>query len=184
VPQAESKFFNGHTNVTDSRFLCFGVKGLMDVNQRLRDTLLFNLLSFMSNELLGRGNTVAAIDETYLYLNNKTAVEYIRNAMKRVRKKESAMILASQNLSDFLIPGVKEYTKPLFSIPTHQFLFFPGNIDARDFTDTLQLEQAEYELIRHPKNAHCLFKCGNERYYLRVIAPEHKQALFGEAGGR
>ena len=198
---AESKFFNGHTNVTDGglpnapgerlsqarlsgSFLCFGVKGLMDTNQRLRDTLLFNLLSFMSNELLGRGNTVAAIDELYMYLNNKTAVEYIRNAMKRVRKKESAMILASQNISDFLIPGVKEYTKPLFSIPTHQFLFFPGNIDARDFTDTLQLEQAEYELIRHPKNAHCLFKCGNERYYLRVIAPAHKRALFGEAGGR
>ena len=26
-------------------------------------------------------------------------------------------------IDDFLIEGVKEYTKPLFSIPTHQFLF-------------------------------------------------------------
>jgi len=60
---AESKFFDGHTNVTDSDFLCFGVKGLMGVNQRLRDALLFNLLSFMSHALLVRGNTVAAIDD-------------------------------------------------------------------------------------------------------------------------
>ncbi|MCL2447279.1 MAG: ATP-binding protein [Oscillospiraceae bacterium] len=181
---AESKFFDGYTNVTDSDFLCFGVKGLMGVNQRLRDALLFNLLSFMSHALLVRGNTVAAIDEIYLYLNNQTAIEYIRNCMKRVRKQESAMILATQNISDFLIPAVKEYTKPLFAIPTHQFLFYPGNIDPRDFTDTLQLEQAEFDLIRQPKTGHCLFKCGNERYYLHVIAPEHKRAMFGSGGGR
>ena len=94
------------------------------------------------------------------------------------------MILATQNISDFLIPGIREYTKPLFAIPTHQFLFYPGNIDPRDFTDTLQLEQAEYDLIKQPKTGHCLFKCRNERYYLHVIAPEHKRALFGSAGGR
>ena len=29
---AESKYFNGHTNITDSNFLVFGVKGLMDTN--------------------------------------------------------------------------------------------------------------------------------------------------------
>ena len=77
--------------------------------------MLFNILSYMSNKLLGEGNTVASIDELYLFLSNLTAIEYIRNAMKRVRKKDSAMILASQNIDDFLIPSVKEYTKPLFS---------------------------------------------------------------------
>ena len=77
--------------------------------------MLFNVLSYMTNELLGKGNTVAAIDELYLFLTNMTAIEYIRNASKRVRKKESSVILASQNIDDFLIEGVKEYTKPLFS---------------------------------------------------------------------
>ena len=38
--------------------------------------------------------------------------------MKRVRKKESSIILASQNIEDFLIPSIREFTKPLFSIPT------------------------------------------------------------------
>ena len=42
---AESKYFNGYTNIIDSEFLCFGVKGLMDTNKRLKDTLLFNILS-------------------------------------------------------------------------------------------------------------------------------------------
>lgn len=44
---AESKYFNGHTNITDSHFLVFGVKGLMDTNKRLKDAMLFNILSFM-----------------------------------------------------------------------------------------------------------------------------------------
>ena len=181
---AESKFFDGHTNITDSHFITFGVKGLLQASKNIRNALLFNVLSFMSNELLTTGNTVASIDEFYLFLTNLTAVEYIRNFMKRVRKKDSAVILASQNLEDFNIDGIREYTKPLFSIPTHAFLFNAGNIEAKFYIDSLQLEQSEYNLIRYPQRGVCLYKCGNERYNLMVTAPEHKEKLFGTAGGR
>ena len=180
----ESKYFNGHTNIVDDKFLCFGVKGLMDTNRRLKDAMLFNILSYMTNELLGKGNTAAVIDELYLFLTNMTAIEYIRNASKRVRKKESSVILASQNIDDFLIDGVKKYTKPLFSIPTHQFLFNAGNIEPKIYIDIMQLEPSEFELIKYPERGTCLYRCGNERYLLQVIAPEFKQKMFGKAGGR
>ena len=181
---AESKYFNGHTNIIDDRFLCFGVKGLMDTNKRLKDAMLFNILSYMSNELLGKGNTAASIDELYLFLTNMTAIEYIRNACKRVRKKDSAIIMASQNIEDFLIPSIREFTKPLFSIPTHHFLFNPGQINPREYMDALQLEESEFDLIKFPERGVCLFKCGNERYLLQVIAPDYKSAMFGTAGGK
>lgn len=181
---AESKYFNGHTNITDDAFLCFGVKGLMDTNKRLKDAMLFNILSYMSNELLGKGNTMASIDELYLFLTNMTAIEYIRNAAKRARKKDSGVIMASQNIEDFLIPSIKEYTKPLFSIPTHQFLFNAGQINPKEYMDALQVEPSEFELIKYPERGTCLYRCGNERYLLQVIAPEYKSALFGKAGGR
>ena len=93
-------------------------------------------LAFMSNQLLGQGNTAASIDELYLFLTNLTAIEYIRNASKRVRKKESSVILASQNIEDFLLPSIREMTKPLFSIPTHQFLFNAGQINPKEYMDT------------------------------------------------
>ena len=99
------------------------------------------------NELLTQGNAAASLDEFYLFLSNLTAVEYVRNFSKRVRKKDSAVIIASQNLEDFNLDGIREYTKPLFSIPTHQFLFNAGSIDAKFYTDTLQLEECEYQLI-------------------------------------
>lgn len=181
---AESKFFNGHTNITSNDFITFGVKGVLNASKNLRNALLFNVLSYMSNELLTTGNTAASIDELYLFLTNLTAIEYIRNFMKRVRKKESAVILASQNLEDFNIEHIRELTKPLFSIPTHQFLFNAGSIDAKFYMDTLQLEKSEFELIRYPQQGVCLYKCGNERYNLMVHAPEHKARLFGNAGGR
>ena len=181
---AESKYFNGHTNITDDAFLVFGVKGLLDTNKRLKDAMLFNILSFMSNQLLGKGNTAASIDELYLFLTNMTAIEYIRNAMKRVRKKDSSIILASQNIEDFLLPEIKEFTKPLFSIPAHHFLFNPGNISPTAFIDTLQLEESEYSLIKYPERGTCLYRCGNERYLLQVLAPAYKAGLFGSAGGR
>ncbi|MDD4406151.1 MAG: DUF87 domain-containing protein [Parabacteroides sp.] len=181
---AESKFFNGHTNITSDRFIVFGVKGLLKASKNVKNALLFNVLSFMSDKLLTEGNTAAAIDELYLFLTNTTAIEYIRNFMKRVRKKESSVILSSQNLEDFNIEGIRELTKPLFSIPTHTFLFNAGAVDEKFYRDTLQLEESEYKLIRFPQRGVCLYKCGNERYNLAVHVPSYKEKLFGKAGGR
>lgn len=181
---ADARFFNGHTNITNSKFLVFCVKGLDNMAENLRNTLLFSLLSYMSDQLLTLGNSVAAIDELYLWLSDPTVITYIRNALKRVRKKESALFLASQNLEDFTQPGIRELTRPLFSIPVHQFIFNGGNVDKKFFMDNLQLEESEYALIRDPQRGSCLYKCGNERYLLQVRAPEYKQTIFGTAGGR
>ena len=181
---ADAQFFNGHTNITSSRFLVFGVKGMLSAARNVRNAMLFNVLSYMSDKLLTEGNTVAALDELYIWLSNPTAIEYIRNCLKRVRKKESAMLLASQNLEDFDQEGIREMTKPLFSIPPHQFLFNAGSIDKRSYMDMLQLEEAEYNLIKFPQRGVCLYKCGNERYLLEVHAPAYKEKLFGSAGGR
>ncbi len=179
-----SCYFNGHTNITSSDFLVFGVQGIMDTNKRLRDTILFNIISYMSNELLVRGNSVAAVDELYLFLNNPTIVEYIRNMMKRARKRDSLLILSSQNVEDFLLPSVQTMTKPLFSTPSHRFLFHPGACSETDYMAALQINASEFALIKDPERRKCLYCCGNERYFLEVITPDYKMELFGKAGGR
>ena len=181
---SDSQFFNGHTNITSHRFLVFGVKGLITAAENVKNAMLFNVLSYMTDQLLNAGNTVAALDELYIWLSNPTTISYIRNALKRVRKKDSAILMASQNLEDFDQEGIREMTRPLFSIPPHQFLFNPGSISPKAYMDMLQLESSEFELIKFPHKGHCLYKCGNERYHLQVIAPEYKQALYGTAGGK
>lgn len=165
------------------------ISRLLQASKNVRGAMLFNILSYMSDRLLTIGNTTAALDELYVWLSDNvsvgtTIIEYIRNTLKRVRKKESNLIMASQNLEDFDREGIRELTKPLFAIPPHQFIFNCGSIDKRFYMDLLQLEEAEYNLIRFPQRGVCLFKCGNERYLLEVHAPAYKEALFGTAGGR
>ena len=71
-----------------------------------------------------------------------------------------------------------------YPIPPHQFLFNAGSIDKRSYMEMLQLDEAEYNLIKFPQRGVCLYKCGNERYLLEVHAPTYKEKLFGTAGGR
>ena len=181
---ADAKFFNGHSNLTSTRFLVFGVKGLNEVAANVRSTILLNLLSYMSDKLLVEGRTVAALDELYLWLSNPIAIEYIRNCLKRVRKRDSALMMASQNLEDFNQREVREMTKPLFAIPPHQFFFNPGTTEKQFFTNMLQMEDTEFDLISKAQNGECLFRCGSDRYMMKVIAPEHKAKLFGTKGGK
>ena len=160
---SESVFFNGHTNITSDRFLVFGVKQLLESNASVKNALLFNILSYMSDKLLTEGNTVATLDELYIWLSNRMTIEYIRNTLKRVRKKGSALIMASQNLEDFNVSGIRELTRPLFAIPAHQFIFHCGAVDKQFYMQNLQLEQSEYNHIRFPKNGMCIYKCHDKR---------------------
>ncbi len=181
---SESKIFNGYTNVIDDRLVCFGVKDLLNASKNIKNALMFNLLSYMSDKLLTKGNTFASIDELYLFLGNITMVEYIRNYMKRVRKKESAIILATQNVEDFNLPHIREFTKPLFAIPTYKFVFNCGDTSPKLIMDLLQIEENEFDIIKHPVKGQCLFKAGAETFNLQVKAPKYKAELFGDAGGR
>ncbi|QNK41558.1 ATP-binding protein [Caproicibacter fermentans] len=182
---SESTFFNGHTNITNADFIDFSVKDMLSTNENLKNAMFMNILSYMSHKFLTEGAAEIAIDELHLFLGNKIAIDYIRSFSKRGRKKDSGIILASQNVEDFMLPEVISYTKPLLSIPTHSFLFHPGdNCDVREFQRLLSVRECEYDLIAESHQGYCLYKCGTERYHLHVEAPEYKAELFGAAGGK
>ena len=64
------------------------------------------------------------------------------------------------------------------------YKFFSKGEFTDDYMEMLQLDEAEYNLIKFPQRGVCLYKCGNERYLLEVHAPAYKEKLFGTAGGR
>ena len=186
---SQSRYFNGHTNVTNAHFLVFGMKGLLDADQALRSAMLFNVLSYMSDMILTQRNTAAIIDELYLFIGNggtagMMSCEYIRNLVKRSRKFDSMVIMATQNLTDLLRDDVLTYTKPLLEIPSHKFIFHLGQVDPGLICRNLQMEQNEFNVISTPLKGRCLYICGNERYSLKVAFPRWKSDMFGTAGGR
>lgn len=180
----ESVFFDGHTNIPNGDHINFCVNGVLSTNENLKNAMYFNIFSYIANKFLTEGNCVAMFDELHELLKTTIVVQYIRSFVKRGRKKDSLVILASQNVPDFLLPHIIHLTKPLLSIPKHKFLFNPGDCEKNEFKKVLGIRDSEYKLISTPKRGHCLYCAGNERYHLKVVAPKYKAELFGKAGGR
>ena len=65
---------------------------------KLRCAIEFNILSYMTHQLLSVGNCVAALDELYLFLDSPVTTPYIRNNMKRVQKKEANLTASDVEL--------------------------------------------------------------------------------------
>lgn len=180
---SQARYFDGHTNIQNAHIIGFGLKGIMEADESLKNAMLFNVLSYMSDRLLNEGDTVAILDEFYLFLGSSVSVTYVRNCMKRVRKFNSSVCIASQNIDDFLNPRIASMTKPLLAIPAHKFLFYPGQVNVEEFANLLQLEPNEYQIISTPHRGLCLYMCGSERYSLMVTFPDWKTKLFGNGGG-
>lgn len=180
----DSKFFNGFTNIPNTEHVNFCISGLLETNENLKNAMYFNIFSFMQHKFFTAGNTVVIADELHEIIKSKIVVTYIRSFVKRGRKKNSDVVIASQNLDDLMLPGIIEYTRPLFSIPTHSFLAYPGKVDIKTFKETANITDTEYSLIDRSHQGHFLYCCGSERYKLHVIAPPYKAQLFGTAGGR
>lgn len=181
---SESIFFNGYTNIPNADHIDFNVKDMLSTNENLKNAMFFNIMSYMSHKFLTEGNATVVFDEFHEFLKNPIALSYARSFIKRGRKKDSDVIVASQNPEDFFLPEIIAYTKPILSTPTHKFLFYPGTLDEKEYQRVMGVKQSEYNIIRYPNQGHCLYMCGIERYHLQVIAPPHKAALFGNAGGR
>lgn len=179
-----SSYFNGVTNIPNANFIDFSVKSALTTNDNLKNAMFLNIFSFMSHKFLTEGDCNLFIDELHEFVNNETAIRYINSFMKRGRKKNSGVCIGSQNVEDLMKPQVIHYTKPLMLIPSHSFLFNPGgNCNPKEYQAYLNLKSYEYSSIDNPNRGHCLYKSGNERFRLHVIAPEHKSRYFGNAGG-
>ena len=98
--------------------------------------------------------------------------------MKRARKRDSLLVLASQNISDLLLDDIKEYTKPLLAIPQRKFLFSPGQVDGDRYKEMFGITDIEYSHIKEAKRGRCIYKCGNETFVMNVHAPSYKSELF------
>ncbi len=179
-----SPCFSAHTSIKNGRLIRFGSKEIMSSGKRTRNATLFNLLEYMNGKMLSEGNTIIVLDELYMFLSSKPSVEKIREFVKRGRKKESSVILSTQNIEDFLLPEYKEFTTPLFTLPSQRFLFSPGNVNYSEYKNMLNISEDECELLKKQSRGNCLFKCGDSSYLLNVRVPEYKSRLFGCEGGR
>lgn len=120
-----SSMFNGYSNIKidDSDMIVFDVKSLSEMDERVYNAQLFNILTLMWSETCknveynnritnpyDRRYVVSLIDEAHRFINAKNlqVTEFIEKLVRRTRKYDAGLWFASQSVSDFNPGGDSE----------------------------------------------------------------------------
>jgi type IV secretion/conjugal transfer VirB4 family ATPase len=166
-------FDNPLDTLTFSRFQTFNFDGWSDYPDIL-EPLLFYVLQRASSEIEKPQNTatfkVFVIDEAWIFLKNKTIRDWIIRAEKTWRKKNAAMILATQSVVELAASDMLHIVNE--SCPTKIFLSNP-NIDRKLYSEIFQLNDTQLELLESlvPKRELLLIQSrGTKKLVLEVDA--------------
>jgi type IV secretory pathway VirB4 component len=145
--QYGSVFDNEEDNLTFARFQTFDFEGMDKVPQVL-EPLLFYVLhraqAAVYEASLAGTFKIFVIDEAWRFLRHPVIKRYVQEALKTWRKKNAAMILATQSGDDLfrseLLPVVVE------SCPTQIFLANPG-MDQLAYCHAFRLTETQAQTI-------------------------------------
>jgi type IV secretion/conjugal transfer VirB4 family ATPase len=158
-------FDNPQDTLTFSRFKTFNFDGWSDYADIL-EPLLFYVLQRASSEIEKTTNTatfkVFVIDEAWIFLKNRTIRDWIIRAEKTWRKKNAAMILATQSVVELAASDMLHIVNE--SCPTKIFLSNP-NIDRKLYAEIFQLNDTQLELLESllPKRELLLIQPGGTK---------------------
>jgi type IV secretion/conjugal transfer VirB4 family ATPase len=140
-------FDNAEDTLAFSRFQTFNFDRWSEYPDVL-EPLLFYVLQRASSEIERRENTatfkVFVIDEAWIFLKNRTIRDWITRAEKTWRKKNAAMILATQSVVELAASDMLHIVNE--SCPTKIFLSNP-NIDRRLYSEIFQLNDTQLEML-------------------------------------
>jgi type IV secretion system protein VirB4 len=140
-------FDNIEDTLSFSRLQTFNFDGWSDYPDIL-EPLLFYVLQRASTEIEKPANTATfkafVIDEAWIFLKNKTIRDWILKAEKTWRKKNAAMVLATQSVVELAASDMLHIVNE--SCPTKIFLSNP-NIDRKLYAEIFQLNDTQLELL-------------------------------------
>ena len=140
-------FDNAQDTLTFSRFQTFNFDGWSDYPDIL-EPLLFYVLQRASSEIERPENAATfkafVIDEAWIFLKNRTIRDWITRAEKTWRKKNAAMILATQSVVELQASEMLHVVNE--SCPTKIFLANP-NIDRKLYAEIFQFDDTQLELL-------------------------------------
>lgn len=140
-------FDNVDDNLTFAPFQTFDFTG-MDKTPDLLEPLLFYVLHRANASIDDKESSwrfkAFVIDEAWRFLRHPTIRQYITEALKTWRKRNSALILATQSVDDLASANVLQVV--LESCPTKMFLANPG-MDQSLYRDVFQLNDKEIAAI-------------------------------------
>ena len=180
-------YFNGHTSITsDTHFIVFNIKELMNSDVNIRNALLFNVLKYAWSLCLNPNvNTVLSVDEAHVLLGEKNILgaEFLAQVQRRARKYNTGTIIITQQPSDFVGEGMITHGKAIFDNASYYLVMGLKKQAAEDLAQLIDLNDNEKEGIKRYSQGQGLFVCGNRRMQINVVVSDKELESFGSGGG-
>ena len=180
-------YFDGHTTIkSDSDFIVFNIKELMNSDTNIRNALFFNVLKFAwSLTLDASHNTVLMVDEAHVLLSNQNALgaDFLAQIQRRARKYNTGTIIITQQPTDFCDPAVFVQGKAIFDNASYYLAMGLKKQAAEDLARLIDLNESEIDSIKRYGQGEALFVCGSRRMRINIIVTDEELESFGKGGG-
>lgn len=186
---SDSFLWSGHSTLsTNSQCVCLDTFDLNSSSDTIKCTQYFNLLNWAWQEMSrDRSERILLIcDEAYLMIDDRVpqSLVFLRNAMKRARKYEAGIVIASHGVVDFLDPKIKLYGQALLDQPCFKIILGTGSQNLIETAKLYSLTEAETEVLGSKMRGRALTLIGADRLNIDFIIPDYKFKYFGTKGGR
>ena len=180
-------YFNGHTTIeTDSNFVVFNIRELMNSDENIRNALFFNILKYAWGLCLDKSiNTVMYVDEAHVLLSakNELGAEFLAQVQRRSRKYNTGTIIITQQPTDFAAENVFVHGKAIFDNASYYLVMGLRKQAVEDLSRLIDLNENEKESIKTYSQGEALFVCGSRRMRINVIVTPDELDSFGAGGG-
>ncbi len=180
-------YFDGHTTIdSNSNFITFNIRELMNADENIRNALFFNILKYAWGLTLNKNvNTILQVDEAHVLLSGKNTLgaDFLAQIQRRSRKYNTGTIIITQQPSDFSDPSVITQGKAIFDNASYYLVMGLKKQAVEDLAKLIDLNDNEKESIKGYTQGEALFVCGNRRMRINVIATEQELDSFGSGGG-
>ena len=180
-------YFNGHTTIeTDSNFVVFNIRELMNSDENIRNALFFNILKYAWGLCLDKSiNTVMYVDEAHVLLSakNELGAEFLAQVQRRSRKYNTGTIIITQQPTDFAAENVFVHGKAIFDNASYYLVMGLRKQAVEDLSRLIDLNENEKESIKTYSQGEALFVCGSRRMRINVVLTPEELDSFGSGGG-
>jgi len=180
-------YFNGHTTIeTNSEFIVFNIKELMNSDENIRNALFFNILKYAWGLCLDKNtNTIMFVDEAHVLLSsrNELGAEFLAQIQRRSRKYNTGTIIITQQPTDFAAPNIIVHGKAIFDNAAYYLVMGLKKQAVEDLSKLIDINENEKESIKSYSQGQALFVCGNRRMIINVVLTQDELDSFGTGGG-
>src|SRR5574344_34755 len=180
-------YFNGHTTVkSDTGFIVFNIKEVMNSEANIRNALFFNILKYAWSLCLDKSkNTVMMVDEAHILLsgNNELGAEYLAQMQRRARKYNTGTVIITQQPTDFASENILVHGKAIFDNASYYLVMGLKKQAVEDLAKLIDLNDNEKEQIKTYSQGEGLFVCGSKRMQIYVTLTQDELDSFGSGGG-